>query len=1171
MSTVTFFNPYLCGPRKPRAPSAGEGGAEGAAAARARAASAPFLQIVPRGCLYDGERGLLKHNCALAPRMFFRDRPYVLSKDLVWPTLPPPAVPASTTERAPRAPAPSADLLFHMYDQAETVVSADSKELIHPGYRHRITPCGVVLRLFGRTADGASLCVNVFGQDAYFYCRYGDAQSLHDRLYRLSDTLELAPVFHVRVRRVQRCSIYGYGTRPFADLYLVACGNWHVLKKMGQCLLDEGVEVFEVGVSPLTRFLLDKKIPSFGWCRLRRWHARPAHGRLSTAELEVDCEVADVRGVDDVAWPLYRCLSFDIECLSGGGAFPVAENLDDVVIQISCVCYPVGGTEEQRAAFPVAERHLFTLGPCAPIPGVLVYEFPSEFELLCGFFTFFGRYAPEFVTGYNINNFDWRYLLTRAERVYRWPVAEYTRLRFGGRFCAYVPGGGGRQPGFRTAQTKVLITGTVVLDLYPVCMAKVSAPDYKLNTVCELYLGRQKEDLSYKELPRAFLSGDAGRARVGRYCVQDAVLVKELFEKLNYHYEAAAVARLARISLRKVIFEGQQIRIYTCLLEEAAARQMVVPTFRSGAQRGAATGAGGGGGEETTYQGATVFEPTVGYHHAPVAVFDFASLYPSIIMAHNLCYSTWLRDDPGTPARPPETPARPPETPAAGPSGAAHAGGVPGATFRTPFRTPAGVPAAAAGGVGAGPPGGGAVSSASVGGRAAVSPSETPAEREPEPAPEDVFVVHVGQGVSYRFVRENVRASILSELLRRWLAQRRAVREAMRECEDETRRLLLDKEQLALKVTCNAFYGFTGFSQGMLPCLPVAASITTIGRDMLSRTSAYIEAHFAEPAFLARFFEPGDLPRADEPPPTVRVIYGDTDSVFVRFGGVRAGAIVARGEDLAAAVTEALFTEPVKLEFEKLFVALMMICKKRYIGRVFGSDALVMKGVDLVRKTACRFVKTVVRDVVELVFRDAAVAEAATRMSELTLEEMRRVGVPAGFHVLLQRLARARDDLFSGRVETAALVLSSVLSQDVSRYKQLNLPHLAVIRRLAARSEELPSVGDRVSYVLTAGPPDGRANAPNYELAEDPDYVAAHRVPIHAAKYFEQVVKAVTNTLYPVFPRGVVRRDRFLADLVPKRVYLGDEFKRHARPVEEEVCESERGGSGLLSSLDSSR
>lgn len=42
------------------------------------------------------------------------------------------------------------------------------------------------------------------------------------------------------------------------------------------------------------------------------------------------------------------------------------------------------------------------------------------------------------------------------------------------------------------------------------------------------------------------------------------------------------------------------------------------------------------------FEGATVIDPKKGYYTMPIATLDFASLYPSIMMAHNLCYTTLL-------------------------------------------------------------------------------------------------------------------------------------------------------------------------------------------------------------------------------------------------------------------------------------------------------------------------------------------------------------------------------------------------------------------------------------------------------------------------------------------------------------------------------------------------
>ncbi|RXE95330.1 hypothetical protein EG866_15815, partial [Enterococcus faecalis] len=57
--------------------------------------------------------------------------------------------------------------------------------------------------------------------------------------------------------------------------------------------------------------------------------------------------------------------------------------------------------------------------------------------------------------------------------------------------------------------------------------------------------------------------------------------------------------------------------------------------------------------------------------------------------------------------------------------------------------------------------------------------------------------------------------------------------------------MLLDKQQAAIKVVCNSVYGFTGVANGLLPCLPVAATVTTIGRDMLVATRDYVQTRWA--------------------------------------------------------------------------------------------------------------------------------------------------------------------------------------------------------------------------------------------------------------------------------------------------------------------------------------
>ena len=72
---------------------------------------------------------------------------------------------------------------------------------------------------------------------------------------------------------------------------------------------------------------------------------------------------------------------------------------------------------------------------------------------------------------------------------------------------------------------------------------------------------------------------------------------------------------------------------------------------------------------------------------------------------------------------------------------------------------------------------------------------------------------------------------------------------------------VLEGRQLALKISANSVYGFTGATVGQLPCLEISSSVTAFGREMIDKTRNRVEELF----------------------PGSKVIYGDTDSVMVKF------------------------------------------------------------------------------------------------------------------------------------------------------------------------------------------------------------------------------------------------------------------------------------------------
>lgn len=48
------------------------------------------------------------------------------------------------------------------------------------------------------------------------------------------------------------------------------------------------------------------------------------------------------------------------------------------------------------------------------------------------------------------------------------------------------------------------------------------------------------------------------------------------------------------------------------------------------------------GSVDVQYEGAAIIDPMRGFYDEPIVTMDFSSLYPSVMIAHNLCYTTWV-------------------------------------------------------------------------------------------------------------------------------------------------------------------------------------------------------------------------------------------------------------------------------------------------------------------------------------------------------------------------------------------------------------------------------------------------------------------------------------------------------------------------------------------------
>jgi len=300
----------------------------------------------------------------------------------------------------------------------------------------------------------------------------------------------------------------------------------------------------------------------------------------------------------------------------------------------------------------------------------------------------------------------------------------------------------------------------------------------------------------------------ASRPVITGNCLKDAFLPQKLMDKLMVIINHIEMARVTGVPLDFLLTRGQQIKVVSMLYRKCRPKGLLVPSLQKQA--------GGAGGEDDTFEGATVIEPKKGYYDEPIATLDFASLYPSIMMAHNLCYSTLLAPD--------DVKSLPPEA----------------------------------------------------------------YEKTPD---ENIY-----------FVRSSVHKGVLPEILEELLAARKRAKNDMAKATDPFVVAVQNGRQLALKISANSVYGFTGATVGQLPCLQISSSVTAYGRTMIDTTKQAVEARFTT---------------ANGYPADATVVYGDTDSVMVKFGVKDVPTAMKLGAEAAKEVTK-MFPNPVKLEFEKV-------------------------------------------------------------------------------------------------------------------------------------------------------------------------------------------------------------------------------------------------------------
>lgn len=599
----------------------------------------------------------------------------------------------------------------------------------------------------------------------------------------------------------------------------------------------------EHNIDPIIKYTAMKNLVIGGWVTVTERSTQEMkktsveERKYTSCDIDMNVFYTKVKACETNGKISSKIVSFDIETYSKNknSKHPNPEIKENCVFQIALKCGRLNEEPEMYTSY------LLSLCHCPPIEGSEVRNFKSERELILGFCDIIHTLNPDIFIGYNILKFDWEYLLRRAAHTFN---GCYNTLLKTGRIY-------GKKSVVETVKWTSSAygeqkfdylnpDGRVNMDLLPEVERNFKLDTYNLNAVSELFLKENKEDMPYKQmftlfemaqlyekmLPKKITlsrmkamlkkcmevedfiepeEGDRrnhvleiwnmikqstartigkcireGIYRIGVYCIQDTLLPVKLFQKLNLWEGLTQMANVTCVPTWYLQTRGQQIKVLAQYYRRTLRANVVIEYRKADLEKE----------DDTKYQGATVITAVPGLYR-DVANLDFASLYPSIIIARNICHTTLVRDDDPTP-----------DSECHVIEWDEHRG----CTHDTSGK---------------------------------------------KCKPEDILC----GSHRYRFRKKEFGGEgLLPAMLRDLLSERKKVKGEMKvvakkikEEKDEHKRKMLevdysilDARQLGLKVSANSAYGFLGARKGYCPLKEGAASVTAEGRRMIQSTANLI-------------------------------------------------------------------------------------------------------------------------------------------------------------------------------------------------------------------------------------------------------------------------------------------------------------------------------------------
>jgi DNA polymerase zeta len=255
---------------------------------------------------------------------------------------------------------------------------------------------------------------------------------------------------------------------------------------------------------------------------------------------------------------------------------------------------------------------------------------PTELDLINRLVDIVRYHDPDIITGYEVHNGSWGYVIERARKKYDFDLcAELSRVKSQSKSKF---GKEDDRWGFEHASS-IQMTGRHMINIWRAMRGELNLLQYTMENVVFHLLQRRIPHYSAKDLTQWYQSGKPrNMLKVVEYFTSRVQMNLEILEANELIPRTSEQARLLGIDFYSVFARGSQFKVESLMFRIAKPENflLVSPSRKQVGQQNALECL------------PLVMEPQSNFYTSPLLVLDFQSLYPSVMIAYNYCYSTFL-------------------------------------------------------------------------------------------------------------------------------------------------------------------------------------------------------------------------------------------------------------------------------------------------------------------------------------------------------------------------------------------------------------------------------------------------------------------------------------------------------------------------------------------------